>query len=71
MRDMQCDLDRWRGNAAYQRVAANAGQDWESLIAALEQATPTLDALARHLLRRWLRIVAPAALREPRVRTAA
>jgi GMP synthase (glutamine-hydrolysing) len=66
-----CDLDRWRGNAAYRRVAANAAQDWESMIAALEQATPTLDALARHLLRRWLHIVARAALREARVRTAA
>jgi GMP synthase-like glutamine amidotransferase len=67
-----CDLDRWRANSAYRRVAANAAQDWESLIAALEQATPTLDALARHLLRRWLRlVVAPAALQEPHVRTAA
>jgi GMP synthase-like glutamine amidotransferase len=67
-----CDLDRWRGNSAYRRVAANAAQDWESLIAALEQATPTLDALARHLFRRWLSIVAaPAALQEPQVRTAA
>jgi GMP synthase-like glutamine amidotransferase len=67
-----CDLNRWRGNSRYRRVAANAAQDWESLIAALEEATPTLDALARHLLRRWLGIVAaPAALQAPQVRTAA
>jgi GMP synthase-like glutamine amidotransferase len=67
-----CDLDRWRGNSAYRRVAAHAAQDWESLVAALEQATPTLDALARHLLGRWLGIVAArAALQEPQVRTAA
>jgi GMP synthase-like glutamine amidotransferase len=67
-----CDLDRWRGNSAYRRVAANAAQDWETLIAVLEEATPTLDALARHLLGRWLDIVAaPAALPEPQGRTAA
>jgi GMP synthase-like glutamine amidotransferase len=67
-----CDLDRWRGNAAYRRVAANAAQDWETLIAVLEEATPALDAFARHLLGRWLGLVAaPAALQEPQVRTAA
>jgi GMP synthase-like glutamine amidotransferase len=67
-----CDLARWRGNSAYREVAANAAKDWESLLAALEEATPTLDALARHLLGRWLGIVAArAALQVPQVRTAA
>jgi GMP synthase-like glutamine amidotransferase len=67
-----CDLARWRSNSAYRRIAANAAQDWESLTEALEQATPTLDALSGHLLRRWLRVVAAhEASQEPRVRTAA
>jgi GMP synthase (glutamine-hydrolysing) len=61
------DLARWRGVWRYRRVTASAGADWDALTSALERATPALDALARHLLERWLGLVAERAVHDVRV----
>ena len=62
------DLARWRGVSRYRRVAANAGADWDAVTVALERATPALDALACHLLERWLDVVADrASVRDLRI----
>jgi GMP synthase (glutamine-hydrolysing) len=51
-------LRRWRAVAGYRDLLARSGGDWCSMARSLERATPQLDALARHLLERWLGLVA-------------
>ncbi|MEJ7784067.1 MAG: GreA/GreB family elongation factor [Solirubrobacteraceae bacterium] len=55
------DLARWVSVPGYRGLVERAGGDWDVVAAALERTTAELDALAKHLLERWLFLVAGVA----------
>jgi GMP synthase (glutamine-hydrolysing) len=52
------DLAHWAGVPGYRRLLDAAGVPFDDRAEELERATPDLDALSRHVLDRWLNLVA-------------
>ena len=55
------DLRRWEHVPGYARMLEAAGTDLDTVIGALEGATPALDETMRALIERWLLVVAGVA----------
>jgi len=51
------DVVRWVSEPGYAGFLERAGADFHTVRSALEGATPRLNALAEHLLERWLHLV--------------
>jgi GMP synthase (glutamine-hydrolysing) len=59
------DVARWRGISGYRQLLDEGGREWDEVVEELARAASSLDALAAHLLERWLDVVRDAiALRE-------
>lgn len=51
------DVVPWRDVPGYRQLLDESGREWEDIVDELARASAALDALAAHLLQRWLRFV--------------
>jgi GMP synthase (glutamine-hydrolysing) len=51
------DVARWLDVPAYRELLDESGREWEDVVDELARASAALDALAAHLLQRWLYLV--------------
>ena len=57
------DVVCWRDVPGYRQLLDESGREWEDIVDELARASAALDALAAHLLQRWLQLVDGVAAR--------